>query len=36
MMDTTNIGSEHIAAAKKGEHFQATLDDTIDVVERQV
>jgi ribosome-associated translation inhibitor RaiA len=30
------MGSEHIAATEKGEHFQATLDGALDAVERQV
>jgi ribosome-associated translation inhibitor RaiA len=30
------MGSDHIAATKKGEQFQATLDDALDAVERQV
>ena len=30
------MGSDHIAATEKGEHFQATLDGALDAVERQV
>ena len=30
------MGSEHIAATKKGEQFQATLDGDLGAVERQV
>lgn len=30
------MGSNHIAATEKGEHFQATLDGALDAVERQV
>ena len=30
------MGSEHIAATKKGEKFQATLDGALGAVERQV
>jgi ribosome-associated translation inhibitor RaiA len=30
------MGSDHIAATEKGEHFQSTLDGALDAVERQV
>jgi ribosome-associated translation inhibitor RaiA len=30
------MGSDHIAATEKGEHFQATLDGALGAVERQV
>ena len=30
------MGSNHIAATEKGEHFQSTLDSALDAVERQV
>jgi len=30
------MGSDHIAATEKGEHFQATLNGALDAVERQV
>jgi ribosome-associated translation inhibitor RaiA len=30
------MGSAHIAATEKGEHFQSTLDGALDAVERQV
>jgi ribosome-associated translation inhibitor RaiA len=30
------MGSDHIAATEKGEHFQATLDGALNAVERQV
>jgi len=31
-----HMGSEHIAATEKGEHFQSTLDGALNAVERQV
>lgn len=30
------MGSEHIAATEKGEQFEATLDGSLDAIERQV
>ena len=30
------MGSDHIAATEKGEQFQATLDGSLDAIERQV
>jgi ribosome-associated translation inhibitor RaiA len=30
------MGSDNIAATEKGEHFQSTLDGSLDAVERQV
>ena len=30
------MGSDHIAATEKGEHFQSTLDGALNAVERQV
>lgn len=30
------MGSDHVAATEKGKHFQSTLDDALDAVERQI
>ena len=30
------MGSDHIAATEKGEHFQSTLNGALDAVERQI